>query len=478
MRVAFVQSTWTEYSGIMCLSGMLKAHASETTVFVAPAERDLVGEVSSWKPDLLACSVTTGEMKWAIETMSGLRRATGVPTVCGGPHPTVFPEIVQYPFLDYVCRGEGEHALLDLVRNLESKRPTDAIPNIWVERDGRIVANPPRPLVEDLDELPLADRSLYKKYRLISEAPLKHVTIGRGCPYTCTHCYNDHFHRLYGKGAFRLPSIERAYMEIEEILRTYRPITLVFDDDTFTARKPWLMEFLSQYPARVGLPFICNVHPATVSDEVAAALQKAGCFRICMGVESGSERLRTGILGKKVTNKRIEIAVKRLHRHGIKVLTNNMVGLPTETVVEAWETVEFNARIGTDYPWCSILQPYPRTEIERVCREMGLLPETPDHFAPTFFEGSILKQDNIAELVRVQKLFWFGVRFPSLMKLWKLLARLPLDRLLHVMFICSFGLRFMTSNRIPLRYMLKFSWFNLALYKWNKSPGRQGMQGS
>ena len=141
-----------------------------------------------------------------------------------------------------------------------------------------------------------------------------------------------------------------------------------------------------------------------------------------------------------------------------------MMGIPTETVGDAWKTVDINIKMKVDFPWISLLQPFPRTRVEEICLEHGLLDSKESVFNPTFFEKSLINQANMKELVRIQKLFWFAVRFPRLRPFWKLLSKLPITPLLHILFLLSFGWRYMQSNRLSPWNMFVFAWQNRHLY--------------
>jgi anaerobic magnesium-protoporphyrin IX monomethyl ester cyclase len=466
MRFAFIQFGWFEAPGTMCLAGVLRQAGHDVDCFIDLAEPDLVDTVLAWQPDLLGFSITPGEWAWAYETVRKVKARRTIPVVFGGTHPTFFPEILEQKEIDYICVGEGEDALLELVAALSTGRSPNDIPGIWTRASDSGPASriPPRPLIRDFDRYPLPARDLYHRYPNVYHGSHKHIVACRGCPFDCAYCYNHLYFPLYGRNLVRRPSHERVLGEIELIRQAGSVEVLEFADDTFTADPAWLLPFLEAYRTRVGLPFICSVHAKCLSDEMCAALVRAGCYRVCIGIESGSERVRNQILGKNLSNEDLLKAAAMLHRHGLKILGNNMMGIPTETVDEAWQTVAFNARLRVEFPWCSLLQPYPKTRIADFCRKNGLLPEGPASFSPTLFQQSIIRQANLPHLTRIQKLFWFGVRLPRLTPLWKLLAKLPLDPLLHLMFLVSFAWRYMISNRLSLPAMIRFTWRNRNLY--------------
>ncbi len=467
MRIAFLQREWFENIGIMTLAAGLNAAGHEVEVFVDNAESDIASAVNRFTPGLICFSCTTGEHLWALAAARRLKKIKNIFTVFGGHHPTFFPQIINQPGVDAICRGEGEFALKELVEALISGESPAGIHNLWVKHDREITRNELRPLIQDLDSLPLPLRSVYDKYPRLQANTTKHFMASRGCPCSCSYCYAHPLRELYrGKGPFvRYRSPGAIIREIRLTMQKYPLKTVFLDDDILTFNKPWLYEFLDLYREEVCLPFICNVWAAWLDEATCRRLAEAGCFRVSMGVETGDDHLRQKILKKNITNAQIIAAAENLHRYGIRVLTNNMIGLPGETIDQALETMRLNTRIRTDYPWCSILQPYPGTPIADTARAAGLLTtDTEQLFASTFFKTSILQQKNMPKLVRLHKFFFLGVKFPFLIPIIKFLIKLPLNPLYDLIFLSTFALRYRRANRLSWPGMIHFGCRNIRLY--------------
>jgi radical SAM superfamily enzyme YgiQ (UPF0313 family) len=321
-------------------------------------------------------------------------------------------------------------------------------------------------LIADLSAIPVPDRSLYLKYPLINKNPSKHFMAGRGCPYNCTFCYNDSLKKLYSGSKFlRLRENDHLLEEIFYVKRHSKLETVIFDDDTFTASRRWLKEFLESYKKEIDLPYVCNVRVEHVDDNLARMLAESGCFRVCMGIECGSEVIRRNVLKKNFTNDDVIRAAKIIKDHGIKILTNNMMGIPDETLDDALETVRINVKIKTDYPWCSIFQPYPKTPLADYAIEKGYLKTMDvDSFDPTFFEGSVLAMKDIDAIVNLQKFFYVAVRFPWTIPLIKRLVRRPFKKVYHFIFLIFFAYRYARSNRLGIIDILRFGFQSIGLY--------------
>lgn len=459
--VVFCQKVTYAYFGTMSLSAVLKEAGHKVELVMDTDAKKVANETLALKPKIVAFSTltATGEFEWALEVAKLLKKKNKkIITVFGGIHPTLFPkETMQNKEVDILCKGEGEHSFLELCNRVDKKKPCTRLPGFWVRTPKGIVKNPVGKLAENLDEFPFPDRDLYQKYGYFNNPDSIDVLAGRGCPFNCTFCYNHVFMTEYkGKGKFvRKRSVENFVEELIEVKSKYAPKTFTFVDELFTIDKKWLKHFLELYKEKVSLPFICSVRGDIMDDETASMLAEAGASRVCLGLETGNEELRNKLLNKRVTNAQLERTANTLHKHGIKFLTTNMVGLPGETVENAFETIELNQRIKTDYVWYSVFQPYPELQITKQMEANGTLPLLkPSEFDTTYFKGSLLKQENINQLVNLHKFFYPAFKIGFIKPVVKQLIKLPPNPIFELVFIASFGL-FQVSyyQRNPLQVL-------------------------
>ncbi len=398
MRVLFLYSDIGTYlprhynHGIGFLSAVLKGagHGTGLLYFQEVPERDaLVADVDAFGPDLIAVSAATNQFHHLREFAGWIRAARpGLPIICGGNHATMEPEgVIGVPAVDYICRGESEEALLEFVEALEGGRDPAGIENIWSKRSGDVIRNPVRPLAEDLDALPFADREVYGYEDLLAQDYHKlSLLVGRGCPYRCTYCANYGKRGLYrGKGRYvRMRSVENLLAEIRDLTARYRIKKLDFNDDIFTLSRAWVEEFCDTYPKEFSVPFDTNVHVQTLDSGLIEKLKDAGCDMIRVGVESGSERVRKDILNRPMGQEKIIQVFRDADAAGLRTWSFNMVGLPGETPEDAKATYDLNERIWPDHMQVSVFNPYPGTELYRVCEEKGYLTgrEVDGYFIP------------------------------------------------------------------------------------------------
>jgi len=397
MKIVFVYPG-NESIGIEILSAVLKQNGHETNLAFDPmvfgdaylasrrlgklfdCEARVVEQVVVSEPDLVAFSVTTDYYQWASRLAREIKARCDVPIVFGGMHPTSVPEqVIENDSVDVLCIGEGEGALLDLVNQIErcgTHRVDAPIPNMWIRSGPDVLKGDIRPLVEDLDGLPFADKSLF--YR---EVPVfrKHYTImmSRGCPFSCTFCCNSLLKTLSrGKGThLRWRSVRNVIEELAQAKRRWNYRTVAFYDDVFTFNKKWAREFLPLYRKEIGRPFACVEHPRMIDEEIVGLLKEAGCVNIQLGVQSLNEKTRKEVLGRSETNEEIRESLRLIKRYGIGVTVDHIAEIPRETEEDQIEAALFyNETRPTviNFFWLSY---YPKTEICKF-REAGSRPDS------------------------------------------------------------------------------------------------------
>ena len=323
--------------------------------------------------------------------------------------------------MDAICRGEGEHALLELADTLARKSNFTNIQNLWIKNDKEAIKNDLRPLLQNLDELPFPDRQLINKYRHYSCRSRVRTITSRGCPYNCTYCFNHSNKELYaGKGLYvRQRSPAHVIEEIKQLKAMYRPANIEFHDDIFILNREWLEEFASLYIAeKINIPFEVNVRVDLVTPEIAEILKSAGCYSVQFGIESGSEKIRKELLNRNISDEMIIEAATVFRALNIKTNTFNLVGVPGETLRDTIATMKFNSKCRVTYAMNSIYQPYPGTKLADYAMKMNYYDGRIDTFDKNYLYGrSIIHSPDRKKIERLHYLFAFGVRFPLLIPL-------------------------------------------------------------
>ncbi len=370
--------------GIGMLSAVLARHGHTVRLHYMFGRYDpapLRRVMAEYRPGLIAFSAVSPQFRHVKQIFRDLQPFPAF-TLLGGHHATLAPDcLTAVEGLDALCVGEGEYPILELAEALERGGDPAAIPNLWVKtRDRGVVRNPTRPFLGDLDSLPFCDRALFDYQDIIdSDFHTALFMFSRGCPYRCTFCSNHALRGTQTGPYVRFRSVESCLAEIREVTARYRMQSLYFNDDCFTARRGFVEAFCAQYRAEFRLPFAINARPETLDDALCRTLKEAGCHRISIGIESGSESFRREVLGRRQSNERIAEAFAACRRAGIKTKSFNIVGFPYETPAHFQETVALNARIQPDSVIIGIFEPYPGTQLADACLKEGWLPtDRPD----------------------------------------------------------------------------------------------------
>jgi len=366
---------------------------------------NIENQIRTFNPGLIAFSSVSQQFMFVKQIANHLRK-NGIKTkiLVGGIHATVSPEtVLKEDCVDMVCLGEGEYACLELVNRLDKGEDISDIKNIWLKKNGNIIKNEIRPLIEDLGSLPFPDRDIFGfKETLEKKRGWVNILAGRGCIFKCNYCVNSFLSKFHkGKWKIRLRPVDHVLGEIAEIEKNYgkHSIKIInFNDDIFTVNKKWIMEFCEKYPKRFKYLFSCNTRPTNFDENLANILKNAGCTEVKSGLESGSNRVREEIMNRYMTNVQIEKAFMIAKRSGMRTWSFNMIGMPTETKDELLETIKLNAKIRPYIIRCSIIYPYRGTNFYEKCIKEGILNESKEFKYTSYLEGTILKLEHFTEV--------------------------------------------------------------------------------
>lgn len=372
------------YHGLGYLSSVLKRAGHETSLIYLqrePEQNEFLEQVVATAARVVAFSTTTHQYPHVAQCAHWIKASRlELLTVVGGAHPTLAPEdALACRDVDVVCVGEGEYPLLELVNALQDGRDYTGIQNLWLRKNSGVIRNPLRPLLANLDEPPFPDRELFD-YQQMLQANDGWVDLmaGRGCPYQCSYCCNPGLRERYqGLGKYvRFRSVENVLAEIRTLTSRYPVKTLNFQDDVFTLDRDWAVEFCHAYGKEFDLPFWINTRVERINDEeLVAALARAGCRGVRIGIESGNENLRAEILKRRMSNAEIRDAFALAAKYGLDVYTCNMLGIPGETAAMIEETIALNRELEPADLQFSVFYPYPMTELHDVCVRNGYIVE-------------------------------------------------------------------------------------------------------
>jgi radical SAM superfamily enzyme YgiQ (UPF0313 family) len=381
-----------ENLGIEILSSILKQHGHKTELFFDPRSNnlgvDLFSKLSEFKedlldkliqqfqPDIIAFSVYTDMYEWFERIAIKIKSKYPKPILVGGPHATIAPEfMINQPYIDYLCIGEGDQMIIPFIDAIEGKISLDKVPNLLYKKEKKIYRNPMIGLLNNLDALPFPDKLLFFKYGAFSER--YYLMSSRGCAFECTYCINHQIHNLYpNEPKIRYRSPQNVIDEIIWAQKFFKPKSLFFYDDNFISNQKWLEEFSRLWQKhQIKFPIKCLVNPATVNINKISLLKKIGCIDIDMGIESGSERIRKQVYCRNISEKKMINSAKILRAFKINLNTLNIINAPLEKPLDMIKTFTLNFVIKPNGFLITNLVPYPYTKIFDLTFKYGYLRE-------------------------------------------------------------------------------------------------------
>lgn len=376
MNVLFVIESlgYADHIAIAYLSAVAKA-AGHQTFFCSLDSSNLKDVVLETEPDVVAYSVNVVGFKTVIEKHKEAKTVRQFVSIMGGPQATFSPETFNGSGMDAYCVGEGEQPFGEFLDAVANGRSFDNILNLITKKN----RNDVRPLIDNLNALPMPDRVLVIANSFLKDISKKTFYTTRGCPYACNYCCNNYYHELYrkkGKSVRRF-SVERIIQEIEFVKENFRTDFIKFGDDVFAMRvDDWLMEFVQKYKNRIGLPFNCFLRIDTVTDALLRLLVDAGCYSVHLSVDSTSSHVRDNILNRKMKRDvDLSAILRKIHSYGIHTWVNYMLAAPDSTTRNDIDTIFLSKKGKVTYASYSTTVPTNGTKLYQECLKRGAIDE-------------------------------------------------------------------------------------------------------
>ena len=336
-----------------------------------------VREVRNLKPRVIVMEVSTPSIMYDLETAERLKEdMPDVFIVLCGPHATYFHESIinDYKFIDVCIRGEFEYTARDICTALEKNKSLKNIDGITYRDKDRVVSNPERERIQNLDELPLPDREDfriedYQQAFYCGEKTALMVS-SRGCPFHCTYCLwpNTIFSHQY-----RMRSPKNVVDEMEMLIKEEGIDEVFFDDDEFTINKEKVRGICNEILKRdIKIKWHCMGRVDVVDEEILQLMKKAGCYQIFYGFESGSEKMLKS-MKKDITREQTRKAVALTKKVGMVAGGSFVFGLPQESMETVKETLNFAKKLGADWVQFTLAAPFPGTPFYEEASKNGLL---------------------------------------------------------------------------------------------------------
>lgn len=381
MKILLVQKfSIIEPLGLMVIGKAMMDHGHDIHYFLYK-DKQINFEIGVTDFDLISFSTYTGNHVEVYNSCDELKKL-GVKTAIGGPHASFFYEESK-KHADYVFRGE---AVLSFP-NMDDKK-------IY-------------PLVDP--NLLIPDREVFYKFSPIhGENRIKNIMTSFGCPFSCSYCYNSLFKEIYPGLKVRLRSVDSV---VEEGSKLDAEL-IFFQDDFFGFNKKWLEEFKGKWGGR---PYHAQMRIESLTPEKIDLLIESGCVSATIAIETYNEEYRETVLKRKMKNETIINNCKQLLSAGVKLRTEQMLGLPNTTLEDELNLLKMNCEIRPTIAWTSIFQPYRGTELGEYCVNNGLYVGNNEDVEESFFKTTVLNypEKRKEEIIKLQKIFALCAHLPN-----------------------------------------------------------------
>ncbi len=404
----------------MSLSAVVKRAGHECVMFDqanpnTPNEV-IIGEMQRQQPSLVGLSfLSTTSYPYAKMLARQIRAADAhVRLALGGVFATLNAQLIklQCPEVDFVCRGDGEQLILDLIEHLDDP---DGVGGLTWAKDGKVMHNPNRPTERNLDQWPFPDReSLPLDFvesmpldvpAVLSMERFTTMQTSRGCPWPCVFCDIP----IFNEGKWRSRSPQHVVAEFT-YLQQLGYGAVAFVDDHFLLQ-PKRIEAICKgiNDKGVTIHWGCEGRVDSVAQHLFPAMAKAHCRTVMFGIESGSQKVLDR-LKKEQTLAEVETAVTNAKQAGIEIVHGFfVVGNPDETVEDLRATFRFASTLRLDTFGFNRLCVYRGTPLWQEYVKRGLVSELADWYKyfkcseidPTCLRGEVINAERRAGLRRL-----------------------------------------------------------------------------
>jgi len=405
------------------LAAVVRALGHEAAIVDAPVEGldpdQTVERVTACRPDLVGITSTTATFANAARLAESIKgRQPNVRVFAGGVHVSALPEetLAGTPAFDAVVIGEGEDTVADLLSAVQHKRPLREVPGIVFRENEAPVRTPARPLIQDLDRLPLPAWDLLKRFpdgynlqaQSVARSPSISVCTSRGCAGRCTFCDR----RVFGS---RLRAHSAGYILnlLKGLKENYGVRDVQFEDDNFMLFRKRLFAFCDLLrESGLDLTWSCQARVDAVRPDVLEKMKESGCWMILYGIESASQKVLDA-MGKGITVAQIERAIALTHRAGIQCKGFFITGFLNEDRESLAETYAFIKRCRLDDISNHYFCPFPGSEshgeVERYGRLQGDFSDM-TFYRPVFIPNTLTEEDLVRHTKACYRAFYFGPR--------------------------------------------------------------------
>lgn len=337
--------------------------------------------ISEFSPQYLAITATTFSIYQADELAKlAKERDNQLVTIMGGPHISAIPveTMEKFSSFDIGVVGEGEETFLELIGQVQEKKSLSGIKGIIYRENGKLVLNPNRELIKNLDLLPLPAWDLLEKFPnsyqppifRFKKLPAASIITSRGCPSQCIFCS-----RVVFGNTIRFFSAEYVFELMKTLNKKYGVREILIEDDTFFISKERIRAICDLIiKNKLKISWTCLGRVDNVEEDLLRLMKKAGCWQISFGIESGSDEVLR--FAKKGAN--LELTKRALlvtKKAGILSKGFFILGFPNDSPETIEKTINLALKSPLNDISVSFMTPLPGSELYGKAKEFGSFDE-------------------------------------------------------------------------------------------------------
>jgi len=365
-------------------------------------------KIEEYKPDLVGLSVPVTSAIELVLEHAKIAKLYGATTVIGGWHPTLAVEqTLSSPWIDILVRGEGEFTFRELIE----KGSPENVDGLSFKKNGKIINNPDRQFLKNLDELRLPARNLVKDYNYkIFNMNCDAIETSRGCPQACKFCSTN---VVYGR-TWRARSVENIIKELEIVSKNKKVRDVFFVDDNILVNMKRVGELSLEIirgkregRIKKNLHFFFQGRLDSIArrPRIVKLMALAGFWLVLVGVEATDDK-RLKSVEKGCNMEQIEKGIKILHENGITVMGNVILGANIDdTLKDVLTTIKRTGNLTLDLPSFTLLTPFPATGFYKEMKEKGML--LTEEYSKYNWLNPVIKTNNFTPEV-LRKLLFLG----------------------------------------------------------------------
>jgi len=406
--------------GLLYLSSVLKKNGFKVFFLDANIQNLTAKEAEKYirevSPDIVGITAVTATFNYALEYLKVIKKINPkILTVIGGPHISAVQSIKDYQEIDIGVIGEGEYTFLEICEKYEKEKgellEKEKIKGIVFRKGEEEIKNEARPLIANLDELPIPDYKILgdiRKYRVQIDAyrkyPVGTIISSRGCPYHCIFCDRNIFGNRY-----RAHSPERIIEEIKILVKEMGCREIKFVDDMFTLQKE-RVDKICELIKKEKLKFnwSCSLRADFFYEDMLKKMKEAGLWMVNVGIESGNQEILKKIK-KSLKLETVSKTVSLANKLGIYVRGFFILGHPGETKETMEDTLNFVKSLPLYTAQFSLATPFIGTELFYIAEKYGYRDLNINQYSekfPVFIPEGLTKEDLLKMHRRCYKEFY------------------------------------------------------------------------